>query len=592
MTTARFDDLSPGHERAFALADPIAVIEARRPDEVAGVLSAAEAAAERGSWVAGYVAYDAAPGLDADQTVAARAADDPFVDLPLAWFTVFADRRDVAPLEPSDPTSGARAVAAAWQPSVDRDAYDAAIARIRGLIAAGETYQVNHTMRMRARLEGDARGLYRDLALAQRGGYAAYLSVGRYRVVSASPERFFRLDGDRVSARPMKGTAARGRWLAEDEAIAARLVASDKDRAENAMIVDLIRNDLGRVAVPGSVRTTSMFDPERYETVWQLTSTIEANLPPRTPLVDVFRALFPSGSVTGAPKVATMRIIRELEREPRGVYCGAVGFLAPPGASEPRASFNVAIRTVVVDTASGVAEYGVGGGITYDSSPAAEYAEVLAKAQLLTAARPRFELFETLFHDAHGFRHLDEHLERLTASARYFGFRLDPEDAEAALEAAVGSNDHGPTRVRLVLRRDGSIRAEPSAPPPVNDAPVTVAVDREPVDPADIWLFHKTTLREPYERRRERRPDVDDILLTNTRDEVTESTIANLAVRLGARWWTPPLDAGLLAGTYRSALVRDGILEERRVRTEELAAAEELALVSSVRGWRPAVLVA
>jgi len=586
---ARFDDLVAGAERAFRLAEPVGVIEARRPSEVAGAIDAAGSAAARGLWAAGFVAYEAAPGLDPELSVHVRAPDDPFAELPLAWFALFERKEDLPPLEPGrlDPSGSA---GSPWRPSVDRATYDAAVERIRELIAAGHTYQVNHTIRLRAMIQGDERGFYRDLCLAQRGGYAAFLDLGRYRVLSASPELFFRIDGERITTRPMKGTAPRGRWLAEDEEIAARLVASSKDRAENAMIVDLLRNDLGRICRTGSVEVERMLEAERFETVWQLTSTIEGDLRPEITLLDTFRALFPSGSVTGAPKVRTTRIIADLEDSARGPYCGAIGYLAPPGSGEPRASFNVAIRTVVLDAQTRTAEYGVGGGITHDSSASGEYEEIVAKARVLTDVRPAFELFESLAHvPAEGFRHLDEHLERLAGSAGYFGFRFEPEAAAAALKRAVAEVT-GPSVVRLMLARDGGLSTDVRDLPPADDA-VRVALDDEPVDPSDVWLFHKTTRRAPYERRRERRPDVDDVLLVNDRGEVTESTIANLAVRLDGVWVTPPVDAGLLPGTYRNVLLREGRMTERPVTVDELRGAGELALVSSVRGWRPAALV-
>jgi len=586
---ARFDDLVAGAERAFRLAEPVGVIEARRPSEVAGAIDAAGSAAARGLWAAGFVAYEAAPGLDPELSVHVRAPDDPFAELPLAWFALFERKDDLPPLEPGrlDPSGSA---GSPWRPSVDRATYDAAVERIRELIAAGHTYQVNHTIRLRAMIRGDERGFYRDLCLAQRGGYAAFLDLGRYRVLSASPELFFRIDGERVTTRPMKGTAPRGRWLAEDEEIAARLVASSKDRAENAMIVDLLRNDLGRICRTGSVEVERMLEAERFETVWQLTSTIEGDLRPEITLLDAFRALFPSGSVTGAPKVRTTRIIADLEDSARGPYCGAIGYLAPAGSGEPRASFNVAIRTVVLDAQTRTAEYGVGGGITHDSSASGEYEEIVAKARVLTDVRPAFELFESLAHvPAEGFRHLDEHLERLAGSAGYFGFRFEPEAAAAALKRAVAEVT-GPSVVRLTLARDGGLSTDVRDLPPADDA-VRVALDDEPVDPSDVWLFHKTTRRAPYERRRERRPDVDDVLLVNDRGEVTESTIANLAVRLDGVWVTPPVDAGLLPGTYRNVLLRDGRMTERPVTVGELRGAGELALVSSVRGWRRAALV-
>ena len=589
MIEARFDDLVAGAERAFRLAEPVGVIEARRPSEVAGAIDAAGSAAARGLWAAGFVAYEAAPGLDPELSVHVRAPDDPFAELPLAWFALFERKEDLPPLEPGrlDPSGSA---GSPWRPSVDRATYDAAVERIRELIAAGHTYQVNHTIRLRAMIQGDERGFYRDLCLAQRGGYAAFLDLGRYRVLSASPELFFRIDGERITTRPMKGTAPRGRWLAEDEEIAARLVASSKDRAENAMIVDLLRNDLGRICRTGSVEVERMLEAERFETVWQLTSTIEGDLRPEITLLDTFRALFPSGSVTGAPKVRTTRIIADLEDSARGPYCGAIGYLAPPGSGEPRASFNVAIRTVVLDAQTRTAEYGVGGGITHDSSASGEYEEIVAKARVLTDVRPAFELFESLAHvPAEGFRHLDEHLERLAGSAGYFGFRFEPEAAAAALKRAVAEVT-GPSVVRLTLARDGGLSTDVRDLPPADDA-VRVALDDEPVDPSDVWLFHKTTRRAPYERRRERRPDVDDVLLVNDRGEVTESTIANLAVRLDGVWVTPPVDAGLLPGTYRNVLLREGRMTERPVTVDELRGARELALVSSVRGWRPAALV-
>jgi para-aminobenzoate synthetase / 4-amino-4-deoxychorismate lyase len=586
---ARFDDLVAGAERAFRLAEPVGVIEARRPSEVTGALDAAGSAAARGLWAAGFVAYEAAPGLDPELSVRVRAPDDPFAELPLAWFALFERKEDLTPLEPGrlDPSGSA---GSPWRPSVDRATYDAAVERIRELIAAGHTYQVNHTIRLRAMIQGDERGFYRDLCLAQRGGYAAFLDLGRFRVLSASPELFFRIDGDRITTKPMKGTAPRGRWPAEDEEIAARLVASSKDRAENAMIVDLLRNDLGRICRTGSVEVERMLEAERFETVWQLTSTIEGDLRPEITLLDTFRALFPSGSVTGAPKVRTTRIIADLEDSARGPYCGAIGYLAPSGSGEPRANFNVAIRTVVLDTQTRTAEYGVGGGITHDSSASGEYEEIVAKARVLTDVRPAFELFESLGHaPAEGFRHLNEHLERLAASARYFGFRFELEAAAAALKRAVIEVTE-PSVVRLTLARDGALSTDVRDLPPAEER-VRVALDDEPVDPSDLWLFHKTTRRAPYERRRERRPDVGDVVLVNDRGEVTESTIANLAVRLNGVWVTPPIDAGLLPGTYRTVLLREGRLIERPVTVNELGGAGELALVSSVRGWRPAVLV-
>ena len=594
MLDARFDDLT-GAEPSFRLVGPVGVLEAIRPDEVPGAIAAAEASAARGLWVAGYVAYEAAPGLDPALAVRARAAADPFARLPLAWFAMFEDREPTVLPEPAD--AGDRVATghgpgAAWRPSVERAAYDEAIARIRRHIAAGDTYQVNHTLRLRSRVEGDERGLYRDLCYAQRGAYAGYLNLGRYRVLSASPELFFRIDGARITTKPMKGTARRGRWSAEDEAVAAGLRGSVKDRAENAMIVDLLRNDMGRVARTGSVTWSDVFDLERYETVWQLTSTVSADLDATTSLVDVFRALFPCGSVTGAPKVRTMQLIAELEDSPRGVYCGAVGFLAPGGAAGPSARFNVPIRTVVLDTETHVAEYGVGGGITWGSDAEGEYDEAVAKAQVLTARRPRFQLYETMRHEpVAGFVHLDRHLRRLRESAGYFGFPVDETAIVVALEREASRFPDRPARVRVALDRQGRIGGGATALV-TSPGPVRVAVDEgHPVDRTDPMLFHKNSLRAIYDDARARHPDADDVLLTNDRGEITESTIANVAVSIGGRWLTPPLDAGLLPGVGRDVALEEGWLAEGSIRVEDLARADAIELVSDVRGRRPVVLI-
>ena len=407
-------------------------------------------------------------------------------------------------------------------------------------------------------------------------------------VASASPELFLHWRGDRVTTRPMKGTAPRGRHPGEDAEHARRLRDSAKERAENVMIVDLMRNDLARVARTGGVSVGALCELERYPTVLQLTSEVTARLRPEADLVDVLRALFPCGSVTGAPKAATMGLIRELEDEPRGVYCGAIGWVGPPSAPT-RARFSVAIRTAVVDRLRGTARYGSGGGITWSSRPADEHAELLVKTTVLGRRAAEFELLETLgHHPGVGPRNLDGHLDRLAASAGYFGFTLDPALARARLNEAVPLSSGAVLRLRLA--RSGTLTVTTAPLPEPLDRPVRLALDPEPMDTSRPWPFHKTTLRAPYTDRAARHPDADDVLLCNERGELTESTIANLAVRLDGRWWTPPASSGCLPGVERARLVRRGGLAERVLRPGDLARAEGLALVSSLRGWRPAVL--
>jgi len=593
---ARFDDLTPGGERSFCLRGRRGAVVARTLDEVVPALDEVEQATRSGLWAAGYVAYEAAPAFDPALMVRIPGIHDPLRQMPLVYFGLFVRREECEPLEPRSVHPAPYSVSA-WTPEIDRVEYERGVEEIRAAIAAGDTYQVNHTLRLRAAFSGDAKELYRDLVLAQRGAHAAYIDVGRYRVVSASPEEFFRIDGSRIEVRPMKGTTRRGRWPEEDEALGEELCASEKDRAENLMIVDLLRNDLGRIAEFGSVEVDALLELERFETVWQLTSEVSAIMRPNTSLSDVFRALFPSGSITGAPKTRTMQLIAELERSPRGAYCGAVGYVAPPGAAGPDAEFSVGIRTVVIDEREGLAEYGVGGGITWDSDSAGEYEEARLKAQLLVERRPEFSLIETLRWDpGRGFRFLEDHLERLAGSAHYFGFPYERAAVAAAVHEAVeGSVDA--RRVRLVLDRDGVCRAESEeVAPPWYDGPggggegVVVAVDPGPISSCNVFVFHKTTQRKVYEERIKRHPTADDVVLQNERGEVTETTIGNIAVLLGGRWYTPPLDSGCLGGVYRGRLLDAGELEERVIHVSDLAAAEGVAVLNSVRGWRPAML--
>ncbi|HEU0301525.1 MAG TPA: aminodeoxychorismate synthase component I [Longimicrobium sp.] len=576
---ARFDALGgPGGGRSFRFRGLRRVLRAERVEEVAEVIRQVEAAVAGGVHAAGFVAYEAAPAFDA-----AFATHPPDPRLPLAWFALYASRDDADPAFSAD---GGDAEIGEWSIDVTEAEYRERVERIRALIAAGDTYQANFTVRLRAPFRGEPAALYERLCLAQRSAFCAYLDLGGgMTVVSASPELFFRADGRELELRPMKGTRPRGRWPQEDRALAAELAQSAKDRAENLMIVDLLRNDAGRVAEFGSVRVERLYEVERYETVHQLTSTIRARLRADAGLLDVFRALFPCGSVTGAPKVRTMEIIRELETGPRGVYCGAIGF-ASPG----EAVFSVGIRTLLIDAAAGRAELGVGSGITWDSAAGAEYRECWDKAAFVRRAPADFRLLETMLWEPDaGWLLLDGHLRRLADSAEYFGYAFDRDDAVRRLDAASQSFD-APMRVRLLLDRDGSMEIE-SAPHHSSAEPARIAIAPEPVDSGDPLLYHKTTRRTEYERRAAARPDCDDVLLVNERGELTESTIANLVVRLDGALWTPPLECGLLPGVFRAHLRERGEIRERILHPADLQRAEETWLVNSVRRWRRGVLV-
>lgn len=395
----------------------------------------------------------------------------------------------------------------------------------------------------------------------------------------------------------MKGTAARGRFPAEDERARARLASNPKERAENVMIADLLRNDLSRIARPGTVTTSGLCAVETYPTFHALTSTVTARLGSGVGLVEVFEALFPCGSVTGAPKSSTMRLISELEDAPRGVYCGAIGLLRPGGA----ATFSVPIRTIeIVD---GHARFGVGSGIVWDSDPDAELAELAVKSAFLTAARPDFDLLETMLGDGTGIADLAEHLDRAEASAHYFGRAFPRERIRNAVLAALAGIT-GPGVVRLLVDAAGAARVEvrhapwsgsspariPPSSQPAAAAPLAVRIAAEPVDSADVYLFHKTTHRTVYARARADNPGCDDVLLVNERGEVTEFTIGNLVAELDGSLVTPPVECGLLAGTLRARDLASGRLVERTLRVADIRRAARLWRINSVRGWERAVL--
>jgi para-aminobenzoate synthetase/4-amino-4-deoxychorismate lyase len=557
--------------------NPVRVIAAETVEDVLPALRRVVAGVEtEGLHAAGFIAYEAAPGFDRALTVRGPAP------LPLLCFGLYRAPQVWEHL----PAGGAYALGE-WRPSQQIDGYRQAIDQIKQAIARGDTYQVNYTIALHSTWRGDPWGLFVDLAGSQRGGYAAFLDLGTHAICSASPELFLDIDGDLVRSKPMKGTAPRGRTLDEDRQQIAALRASAKDQAENVMIVDMIRNDLGRIAHFGSVHVPSLLDVERYPTLLQMTSTVEARSD--APLDAILAALFPCASITGAPKVRTMQLIAGLEGGPRGVYTGAIGFLAPGR----RARFNVAIRTVLVDRPAGQASYGVGSGIVWDSDADAEYAECRLKAQVLTRRFPDFDLLETMrWTAADGVARLDRHLHRLAASAEYFGFAVDLDAMWERLATLDPPEMPDAARLRLLAGRQGQLRLE-VYPQELPLAPerVRLGLAKEAVDSDDVFLYHKTTHRAVYQQARAGRPDCDDVLLWNQRGELTETSTANVVLSLDGRLVTPPVASGLLAGVLRAELLEIGAAQEQVLRVDDLARCQAIYLVNSLRGWREAVWV-
>ncbi len=486
-------------------------------------------------------------------------------------------------------------------PNVEEEEYLQALDGVLEYIKAGDTYQVNYTLKLLFSLMGSPEALYRDLRRNQSVSYGAYIRWGDERVMSFSPELFFRKHASGLTVRPMKGTLKRGRNPEEDALAREFLHADAKNRSENVMIVDLLRNDLGKVlheAGGGEVKVKSLFDVETYESLLQMTSTIDGS-PNSVPMSDVslraiFQALFPCGSVTGAPKIRTMEIIEELEKDDRGVYTGAIGFLAPDGD----AVFNVPIRTLVFDGNAG--EMGIGSGITHDSIPREEWKECLLKGRFLTVPDPEFGLIETmLWNPDEGFLLLKEHLTRLEDTANYFYFQCDIQQIVQEMQLQVKQAE-GAQRVRLVLRKDGGLkitssscdnmqeRRLPETPEPVRPGLPIVKFSRLPVDSNNTWLMHKTTRREVYDQEfcRAQELGLFDMLFINEKGEVTEGAITNVCVYLDGCYITPPLSCGLLAGTMRQKILQgqDVRVIERELSEEDVYGAEAVFMMNSVRG--------
>ena len=467
------------------------------------------------------------------------------------------------------------------------------VAQIKKLIAAGQTYQVNYTRRFRFRFRGDVLAFYRALRKAQPVPYAALLRDGGWCVLSLSPELFFRLDPTgRIITRPMKGTIGRGRDISEDRRQARQLRLDPKNRAENLMIVDLLRNDLGRLCRTGSVAVTSLFAVERYETLLQMTSTVEGVVAPGTGIAGVFEALFPSGSVTGAPKISTMKIISRLEDSPRGIYTGSLGFIAPAG----RACFSVPIRTVELKGELGV--MGAGCGIVADSRAEDEYEECRLKGRFLTdiaslAFRPEFELVETMLCEGGRVALLELHLDRMRESARFFGRPFDRRTARKAVAALISSSPHR-LKVRLLLNASGRFRAE-AATHKLPQAPLKVAVFPESVDTNHPFCRHKTTGRPVYQMAREQAQakGIFDYIFLDRRGQVIEGAITNVYAQRAGILYTPPLRAGCLPGVYRRYLKTRGepLIRDRLFGLEEFKRADRLWVSNAVIGLLEAELV-
>lgn len=564
--------------------DPVEIIRVSHLDEVRPALARLRAASAKGYHCAGFLTYEAGLALEDRLKRYYSPAPD---GLPLLWFGLF---RSVERIASSDVPALLPSPASAWigrpRPSIRYDAYAKALDQVQAFIAAGDIYQANLTFQATVPVEGDPLAIYARLRAASRMGWGGVIHTGDRWVLSASPELFFTLDDGRITARPMKGTARRGAAQAEDEAARQWLMASIKDRAENLMIVDLLRNDLSRVAAPGSVETPRLFEVETYPTIHQMTSTVEARLGAGKDVIDILEAIYPCGSITGAPKIRAMEVIAGVEESPRGLYTGAIGFIGPDGD----AGFNVAIRTLVMAADGKSARLGLGSGIVADSETWAEWRECLAKAAFLIREQRPVDLIETMrFDPEDGIQHFDRHIARLEASARTLGFTFDRHAARNELQSACFTLRE-PARVRLLTGQSGIFAVETAPlPPPPETLPVSACIMQLPVAPSDFRLQHKTSDRGFYDEAR-KQGGCFETLFVDPDGFLTEGSFTSIFVERGGRLLTPPLSRGLLPGILRESL----LAEERAIEADLTPAdlAEGFFIGNAVRGLIPARLVA
>ncbi len=559
------------NSRNFLFADPVEVITCRKPAQLQKCFLQMENYREKGFYLAGFFAYEL--GYYLEESLRRYC---PKIDCPLLWFGVYPE--PLRRLPRNDKCENRSFFFSEPRLAVDFQQYEKAIRKIKTCIARGETYQINYTSRYDFHFIGDIAGFYERLKQSQKVSYSALIHFDGNAVISLSPELFFRVDArGNIMVKPMKGTSplsSSSRWLSHDT----------KNQSENVMIVDLLRNDLGRICLPGSVRVKKLFEVEKYETLLQMTSTVTGKLRPQIKMLDMIKSLFPCGSVTGAPKIRSMKIISDLECGPRNIYTGAIGYFAPDGQSV----FNVAIRTIDLRRQSGhkyQARMGVGGGIVYDSRPKDEFEECRLKGQFLTGSMPEFGLIETMLLENGKMKYLSRHLQRLKKSASYFSIACPVDKIKTALNFYAAKLS-GSIRLRLLLKSDGHIFIQHQPAASLSASSLFIAVSERKTNSGDPFLYHKTTHRKLYDEefKRYAARGYFDVVFQNKKDEITEGAISNIFILVKGRWYTPPLSCGLLNGIARQVMIRKLNAGEKILYLKDLKSADRIVLTNSIRG--------
>lgn len=568
-----FDFLHDGNNLKAFFKNPLHIITTKDPKEVASCLERIDQAINEGYYVAGYMAYEAAAYFYPEISFKSEA------NLPLLWFGLFKEK-----LKIPHTLQDSQFTVSTWEPVISRDEYNQDFSALQGKIISGEMEQINYTIRMGAQFSGDDYAYYQQLAKAQESNYSAYLRIDHYSILSASPELFFHIKDRKITTKPMKGTVSRAYSYEEDKIKANWLKNSEKNQRENLVSVHLMKEELKEIAKPNSINVPIKFEIEQYPTVFQMTSTVTADLKDLVRTKDIFKSLFPSSSITGFPKVNTMKIINKYEKDPRFIYCGALGYFTP----DHEAIFNVPIRTVYIDQHTNRAIYGVGGAIMEDSTSTEEYEEIIAKARILTKKTVHFHLLETIALKSGEYILLENHLERLKQSARYFNFKYDEEDLKKRLEKIRLDQQTNKYMVRVLLKKSGHITIEVKK---LRESykNTFVKLAKAPIQIDTPFIFHKTTNREMYEQLLTQ--GSFDTLLWNDRGEVTEFTKGNIVVKIDGEFLTPPISSGLLPGTFRKSLLEQGKIKERVILKEDLSRSEAIYFINSVREWLEVKLI-
>lgn len=575
LETASFDK---ENKRSFLFTDFSKILTFNYGDNINKFFKEAEGLLAKGYWLCGYFSYEFGYFLEPALHNLIRKFDFPLVWLAASKNPTIINHLKHKPMRDEAQSTNLNYTIKNIVSNISQHEYSQAIKKIKKHLEEGLTYQVNFTFKMKFSFEGEALDLYLNLRRAQPTSYMSFINTGKNQILSMSPELFFKLEKDRIISRPMKGTIKRANFINEDDKNQSCLKNNKKTKAENIMIVDLLRNDLGRISK--KVWVPKLFEVERYRTLHQMTSTIAAKAKKNLTIKEIFSSLFPCGSVTGAPKIKTMQITQQLEKEPRNIYTGAIGYISPKAGS----CFNVAIRTVLLDKQKG--ELGIGGGIVYDSLDKAEYDEALLKAKFLTQRFPKFCLIESLlWQPKRGYSLLDLHLKRLKASCKYFSIPLDFGKLKKdllALERSLEAINHK-IRILVNINAQTTIEKEPLGR---ILSPVKVKLSHKKINPSNIFLYHKTTNRALYDRERTllKKEGFFEAIFTNTKGELTEGTITNIFILKEGRLYTPQLQSGLLGGVFRKHLLEKGRACEKVLFIKDLQAADKVYIGNSLRG--------